>query len=542
MVNITGGEAIVKSLMAQGVDTIFGLPGVQNDYFYNAIYDEGDKIRVIHPRHEQGTAYMALGYALSSDKIGVYSVVPGPGFLNTTAALSTAYATNAKVLCLTGEIPSAHIGQGIGLLHEIPDQLGIIKLLTKWAARINSPAEAPELIIQAFQQLHSGRPRPVGLECPMDVLAMKANVDLTPVELETYSPPVNIDAVKAAAKILGQAKQALIFVGSGASHAAEEVKQLAEALQAPVIAGRTGHGILSSRHYLSHTYPVGHHLWAQADVVIIIGSRAQRPLMNWGVDDDLKLVRIDIDPEAHKHHTQPNVSLVADSKEAVQMLLPALEKYNSVRASRKDELLSLKAKIGQRFAHLEPQLSFLKAMREALPEDGIYVDEITQLGFASYLAMPIYKPKTYISSGYQGTLGYGFPTALGVKIAHPDKPVLSIAGDGGFMYNVQELATAVQNQIGLVTLVFNDGAFGNVLRMQKELYDNRIIASQLHNPDFVKLAENFGAQGLRAKTPQALRQAIEKGFEEKGPTLIEIPVEEMPNPWPFIMLPKVRPV
>ena len=527
---LTGGEAITQSLIKLGVDTIFALPGLQNDYLFNALHASQDNIRVIHTRHEQGAAYMALGYALSLDKPGIYAVVPGPGFLNTTAALSTAYATNAKVLCLTGQIPSEAIGKNIGLLHEIPDQLGILQRLTKWAAQVERTEDAPRLLTEAFSQLLSNRPRPVGLEVPMDVLVRQAEVDLTIVEPNGATPKLDLDAIDKAAHLLGNAKNPMIFVGGGAMNAGEAVQELAEMLQAPVIPGRNGRGVLSNRHYLSMVMPEGYDFWGKADVVVGIGSRMSQPLSRWGLDDDLKVIRIDIDPGTHNTIAPPAVGIVADSREAVGELITALGKYNRKRPSRRDEMLAHKAAMAKKYAQLEPQLSFIKAIRQELPENGLFVDEMTQIGYVARFAMPIYNPRSYISTGYQGTLGYGFPTALGVKVAHPDKPVLSVSGDGGFMFNVQELATAVQHQISLVALVFNDGAFGNVRRMQKELYNSRFIASDLHNPDFVKLAESFGAQGLLAKTPSELRKAIRQGFAEKGPTLIEIPVGEMPNP------------
>lgn len=541
MSKVTGGEAIVKSLLTHEVNTLFALPGVQNDYLFNALYDAGDQIRVIHTRHEQGAAYMALGYALSTGKVGAYCVVPGVGLLNTTAALATAYSTNAKVLCLTGQIASTQIGRGFGMLHEIPDQLGILQSLTKWATRINSPAEAPALVAEAFRQLHTGRPRPVGLECPPDVLSAKTAVDLTPIQPELRRPPVDSDAIDQAAKLLGQAKNPLIFVGSGAIDAREEVLQLAEALQAPVISNRSAHGVVSSRHYLSLRMPAAHTLWAKADVVLAVGARMQQPLLSWGYDSDLKVIRIDIDPTEQQRIAPPTVSLVADSKDALQALMPAVAKYNKVRPSAKEDLEALKVEVDGRMAALEPQMTYIKIIRDELPDDGFFVEEMTQVGYISRFALPVYEPRTFITTGYQGTLGWGFATALGVKVAHPDKPVLSINGDGGFMFTVQELATAVQHQIGTVSLVFNDGAYGNVKRMQQQNYGNRVIASDLRNPDFVKMAEAFGAQGILAKTPDEVRQAIRQGFATKGPTVIEVPVGEMPSPWSVSFLPRVRP-
>lgn len=542
MAKLTGGEAIVKSLRAHGVTTVFGLPGVQNDYLYNALYDEGAAIQLIHTRHEQGAAYMALGYALSTGRVGVYNVVPGPGLLNTTAALSTAYATNAPVLCLTGQIASISIGRGFGLLHEIPDQLGVLRSLTKWAMRINAPAEAPGLVAEAFHQLYTGRPRPVGLEVPPDVLAATAEVDLTLITPPLRHPPVDLDLIERAARLLSQAKQPLIFVGEGAADAADEVRRIAEAIQAPVVSSPSGHGILSSKHYLSLRMPEAHVLWSRADVVLAIGTRLHAPLMNWGFDDDLKIIRIDIDPLEHTRITPPHIGIIARSQDALPPLVEALERHAPTRASRRDELDSLRAEVAGRYSYLEPQLSWLSAIRRELPEDGFFVEEMTQVGYISRFALPVYQPRTFVSTGYQGTLGWGFATALGVKVANPDRAVLSVTGDGGFMFTVQELATAVQHRIATVTIVFNDNAFGNVRRIQKERYNNRVIASDLVNPDFVKLAEAFGAQGLRAHTPDELRAALQQGFATTDvPTLIEAPVGEMPNPWPVTFLPKVRP-
>ena len=547
MAKLTGGEAIVKSLLAHGIDTLYALPGVQNDWFFNALYDENartdsdQKIRVIHTRHEQGAAYMALGAALATGQVAAYSVVPGVGLLNTTAALATAYSVNAKVLCLTGQILSTAINRGFGLLHEIPDQLGILQTLTKWAERINSPAEAPGLIAEAFRQMNTGRPRPVGLECAPDVLSAKGEVDLTVPVLPQFRPPVDLDAIENAAKLLAQAKNPLIFVGGGALEAGEAVRELAEALQAPVVAARNGHGILSSRHALSIHMPEAHTLWKQADVVLAIGSRLQVPLQNWGHDANLKLIRIDIDPTEHPRIVPPTVSLVADSQDALRALIPAVAKHNSVRASRLDEMEALKEETVGRMAYLEPQMSFLRTIRAELPDDGYFVEEMTQVGYISRMALPIYQPRTYVSCGYQGTLGWGFATALGVKVAQPERAVLSVTGDGGFMFTVQELATAVQHKIATVTLVFNDNAYGNVRRMQKENYGNRVIASDLRNPDFVKLAESFGAQGIRATTQAEVSAALRTGFATTDvPTIIEVPVGEMPSPWAMYFPPKTR--
>lgn len=541
MAKVTGGEAIVQSLIAHGVDTVFGLPGVQNDHLFNAFYDNRDQIRVIHSRHEQGAGYMALGYALSTGKVGVCSVVPGPGFLNASAALATAYSTNAKVLCLVGQIQSDSINKGYGLLHEIPNQLQILQTLTKWADRIETPADAPLLVSEAFRQLHSGRPRPVGLECAPDVLAMKTEVDLERVDYKLRHPLIDQDKLTEAVALLRKAEHPLIFVGLGAIDAAPAVQELAELLQAPVVSGRSGHGILSSRHPLSLRTTAGHQLWEKADVVLALGSRLTRPMTTWGTDEQMKIIRVDIDPEEHYRVQKPAVGFVARCEEVVPQLVNALKAAGVSRPARTEEMEDIKAEIDARAAAVEPQVSFLKAMRAVLPDDGYFVDDLTQVGYVSRTEFPIYHPRTFISPGYQGTLGWSYATALGVKVAHPDKAVLSISGDGGFMFNVQELSTAVKHRINLVHVIFSDGAYGNVQRMQKRDYGGRVIATDLENPDFVKLADAFGALGLRAHTPDELQTTIQQGFDADRPTLIEVPVGEMPAPWSLYFLPRNRP-
>jgi acetolactate synthase-1/2/3 large subunit len=540
MTRMTGGQAIVRSLKAYGVDTLFALPGVQLDHFFNALYDEGNSIRTIQPRHEQGAAYMAFGYALSSGKVGAFAVVPGPGLLNTTAALATAYGCYTPVLAITGQLPASAIGKGYGLLHELPDQQALIAGLTKWCCYMGHPSQVPDRVREAFKQLQSGVIRPVEIEMAMDTLGVTTEVKLLDPVNGYQSPQPDGDAVEAAAKLLGKATNPLIVCGGGAVDAGSELLEVAEALQAPVISHRMGRGIVSDRHYLSQTLPVGYKLWPDVDVVLVVGSRAQQQLQVWGKDDALQVVRIDIDPSQMVRFGRPDVGIVADAGEALASLIPALAKHNKKRASRQDELNGLKAStLAELRSMLSPQAEYIAALRDALPEDGIYVDELTQIGYVSRALFPVYRPRSYLSSGYQGTLGSGFPTALGAKVANPEKPVLSINGDGGFMFNVQELATAVQHGIDVVTVVFNDGAFGNVKRMQEDDYDGRVIASELRNPDFIRLAESFGVHAARAGTPQALRGELESAFGRKGASLIEVPMGKVPDPW-GVSLPRAK--
>lgn len=536
----TGGEALVEGLLAYGIDTIFGLPGVQNDYFYTAAYDARDRMRVIHTRHEQGAAYMALGYALASGRTGVYVVVPGPGFLNTTAALSTAYATNAQVLCLTGQIRTDQIGRGYGMLHEIPDQLGIMRSLTKQARRIQDPSEVPAILAEVLSAMHSDRPRPVGLEVPLDVLSGKAEIAEDAIPLDLRRPEVDPAAIEEAAMLLSNARKPLILVGGGAMDAGEEVQALAETLQAPVIASASGRGVLTSRHPFSHTYGAGPRLWEQADAAVAIGTRLSTPLMQWGKPDLMRLVRIDIDSQELGRFAPADVSILADCRDALRALLAALGRRNTERPSRRVEMLALHDEMESIYESIQPQMSFVRAIRNALPDNGIYVEEITQIGYVSRITMPVYQPRTYLSANYQGTLGWGFATALGAKIAAPDRPVISVTGDGGFLFAATELATAVKHRINTVTVIFNDDAYGNVRRMQKERYGGRIIASELLNPDFVAFAESFGARGIRVGSPQALQDTLSDSLNSDLPVLIEVPVGEMPAPWTRMAAPSAQ--
>jgi len=537
----TTATIVIERLIAHGIDTLYCLPGVQNDAFFDALFAESNRLRAIHTRHEQGAAYLALGAAMATGKPAAYCVVPGPGFLNTTAALSQAYGNNAPVLAISGQVPLAYVNRDSGFLHDIPDQLGIAQRLTKWSARISAPHEAATATDEAFRQMLAGRRRPAALECPLDVWGRAARLTLPRLPDPLPVPAPDDDAIAAAAKALGEAARPLIIVGGGALDASQEVTALAEMLAAPVIAYRMGHGVVDARHALSLPFPAGHKLWGEADVVIGIGTRLHSQYTGWGVDDTLKLIRVEIDPQEMVRHGRPSIALLGDAAAVVRRLLDQVPAHNRKRGEFKDRIAALKAETHLAFSKLQPQLAYLEAIRAELPENGIFVDEFTQVGYVSRLAYPVYQPRTYLTLGYQGALGMGFPTALGAKTARPDLPVVSVNGDGGFMFNVQELATAVQFRIGVVSIVFNDNAFGNVRRMQKDLYGGRLIASDLVNPDFVRLAESFGAVGLRATSPAELRQQLRRGLKEPGPVVIEVPIGETPAPWDFIQLPRLRP-
>ncbi|MBI3978097.1 MAG: thiamine pyrophosphate-binding protein [Chloroflexi bacterium] len=531
MTRMTGGQALVQSLKQEGVETIFVLPGVQLDWAFDALYDERDAIRVINTRHEQGAAYMADGYARSSGRVGAYMVVPGPGLLNTTAALSTAFACSSQVLALSGQIQSDLIGAKRGALHEIDDQLGLIRHLTKWAACGMSPAEVPGLVHEAFRQLRTPRTRPVELEVPPDVLQKVEEVELglpLPVERSAGDP----DLVEQAAQVLGRAERPLILSGGGvlAGGAWEELRRLAELLEAPVLMSGNGRGAISDRHHLAHLQIAAPRYLRTADAVLAVGTRmALMGTQSIEVGPDRPLIRIDADPEQVDLPTRPTIGIIADARAALAALADRVERHNRKRASRRDELLAMKGAVAEMVNEIQPQAQYGQVLRSVLPDDAIVVTGLTQVAYWCTVGLPVYEPRSYLTSGYQGTLGFSFPTALGAKVANPSRKVISLNGDGGFLYNVQELATAARHGIDVIAVVFPDGAFGNVKRIQETQFRGRVLGSDLRNPDFMKLAEAFGVRGIRAEGPGGLRSAVREALTVDGPVLVEIPVGPMPS-------------
>ena len=534
MVRMTGGEAIVDGLLRHGIDTIFGLPGVQVYGLFDALARNKNRIRLINARHEQTTAYMALGYAYATGKPAVYTVVPGPGVMNTTAALVTAWGLNAPVLCLTGQVPSFMIGKARGQLHEMPDQLATLRSMLKWADRIEHPTQAPYLVARAFQEMLSGRRGPVSLEMPWD--QFPATAEITPQEPLPLQPvPVpDPEKITALAEMIAAAKAPMLWVGSGAQHSSVEIKTLAEKIGAPVLSYRTGRGIVDDRHPLALTVAGGLELWPTTDLLIGFGTRLDTPMGRWPAQPPgLKVARIDIDP-VEMRRLKVDVGIVADAAEAAA-------KLTAVVKPRKDKayaasIAAAKVKAVEAIQVLQPQMSYLNVIREVLPENGILCDEMTQTGYVSWLGFPFYEPRTLVTSGFSGTLGAGFPMALGVKVAHPDRPVVALTGDGGFLFGGAELATAVQHGINLVTILFNNSAYGNVMRDQKKIYQGRDSGSALRNPDFQMFAKSFGVQSWRVTDPAGLKVALKEALAANAPALIEVitDISQETEPWRFL--------
>ncbi|MEO6041684.1 MAG: thiamine pyrophosphate-dependent enzyme [Croceibacterium sp.] len=537
----SGAAVLVEGLERWGMDTFFGLPGVHLDSLFDALYGVQDRMRIIHSRHEQGAAYMAFGSAMATGKPSAFAVVPGPGFLNATAAMSTAYACNAPVLCIIGTVVKPLLDRGYGALHELPDQSGMVQRLTKWSARVEKASDMTAMVDEAFYHMLSGRPRPVALEIAPEVFAERGMWPDYGFKPEITAGPIDPAELARAVELVRGARSPMIVVGGGAQHAGAEVRALAERIGAPVVSRQMGRGILPDDHPLSIRAGAANALWAKADVVIGIGTRLGQ-LREWGHDDALKVIRIDADPDELYRVAVPAVGLVTDSAVGAAALVEALNGYNGAPA---DPLPIAEAETEFDAAierDVPLQKAYMDVIREMLPADGVLVDEITQVGHAAKLTSNFQRPRSLITSGYQGTLGYGYATALGAQAGAKDRVVISINGDGGLLYTIGEMATAVQHGIPLVAIVFNDNCFGNVQVIQKRWYGDRVIATDLHNPDFVKLADSFGLLALRTDSPYGLREALRTAIDSRRPTLIEVPIakEAMGWVWDLIIPKKVR--
>ena len=337
---------------------------------------------------------------------------------------------------------------------------------------------------------------------------------------------------------LRAATNPLIWVGTGAQDASPAVRRLADLLQAPVSTRRMGHGVMDETDVLFAPMGLAHRMWADVDLVLGIGSRIEFPLLQWGTTG-LDLIQINTDADELDRHGIGALGIHGDAAEVVPLLLERLAGLQ--RPDRRPALGAQRAAFYNDIAHLEPQLSYLAAISDALPADAILVEDATQMTFVAHFAYQFRHPRTYLSTGFAGTLGAGVAAGIGAKAGAPDRVVVTISGDGGFLFTATELASAVQHHIRAITVVFNDNAYGNVRRIQQERFGaERTIASTLVNPDIVAFAESFGCLGLRAHDPHELGDALRTAMAHDGPVVIEVPVGEVPSPWPFIVMPRVR--
>ena len=535
MAKMTGGEAFAKSLYREGVRVIFGLPGVQLYGLLDGLAKEPG-IRFINTRHEQATTYMADGYARAGGDIGTALVVPGPGLQNASAGIGTAYSASSPVLVLAGQVERDLIGVERGMLHEIKGQMDTIKPVTKHQRLVLEAEDIPEAVHEAMEQLKTGRPRPVEIEIPPETLYDVADIELLE-EGKYERPGGNPESIKNGADLIASADNPLFWAGGGviSAEASSELTAIAEFLQAPVITTGEGRGAISDRSHLSiGSFRFKNDTFFENriddhDLIIAVGTRMAYPEFLKGQ----KVLQIDIDEEEIGRNYTNTEGILGDAKKSLGSLLEALQTRMEARDSRREELSKIKEERFNPSTVIEPQNSYVEAIRRAMPDDGILISGMTQIGYYSRNKYEVYEPRTYLTSSYYGNLGFAYPTALGAKVARPDKPVVAVSGDGGFMFNVQELSTAVHHNINAIVVVFNDNAFGNVMRDQVNMFDGREYGAIVHNPDFMKLADAFGARGVRIEDgdPESLEKELSSSINIEAPTLIEVPVGEMPNPF-----------
>ena len=544
---LSGGETLAKSLAREGVEVVFGLPGIQIYGIVAGLRDEPG-IRMITPRHEQAATYMADGYARASGKPGVALVVPGVGIYNAASGLANAYARSSPVLLIAGQVPRAQIGRGLGAVHEVLDQMDVVRSVTKWRQRAVRPREIPYAVSEAFRQMRTGRPRPVIIEIPPDAGVEREEVVLrNPAPVSRIVP--NSEQLREAAAVIAQSRLPLIYAGGGVarSDAESALVNLAETTNIPVVTSTGGKGTIPDGHplcYGSCFSPRGerqemnqlYDVMASADLVIGIGARFS---LGNPAGEASTLVNVNIDDTELTRVQANTIPLHGDARATIEALLPHLKDADA--GNRSSPAMAVDA-ARRLIAHYDVQLQeplypFVEALREAIPEDAFVTWDVTQLGFYARTHWQVHHPKTYIDSGYQFNLGYAFPTALGAKVAQPDRPVVCIAGDGGFMFNASELATAVKYGINVVTVVLRNDSFGNVARDLDDVFSGS-YETDLHNPDFVKFAESFGAVGMRAASPMDIATLLPAALELQQPVIIDVPFSDMPIP----VAPQVAPL
>jgi len=533
MAKLSGGEALIKSLVREGVEVVFGLPGVQMYGIVAALRDE-PSIKFVVTRNETATTYMADGYARTTGKPGVALVVPGPGIYNAGGGLSTAFSRSSPVVLIAGQIPRETIGKNFGGLHEVNDQKEITNPVTKWQKQVLRPNEVPEGIHEAFRQAQSDRPSPVHFELPPETMVEREDVELLePAKIVRKMPEASV--IEQAAKEIAAARKPVIYAGGGIarSDAEAELVAFAEAHQIAVLTSAGGKGTMSERHELAlggSLGPTGQlkDYIEDADLVIGIGTRFS---MRNQAAGEARLIHVDADPEMIGHVHQNSLGVVGD----VKVTLPALSAAITAAGggswnSPADQVVQIQKNLANSEEELnQPQEDYIRNLQEGAPDDAIMIFGMTQLGYYSRPRWITENPKSYIDSGYSGNLGFAFPTALGAKVGNPDKPVICISGDGGFMYNSSEISTAVKYGINLVTVIYNDGHYGNVARDLDDDFGGA-YETDFVNPDFVKLAEAYGAVGIRADGPLDVKNVLPKALAMNKPVFIDVPVSRVPRP------------
>jgi thiamine pyrophosphate-dependent acetolactate synthase large subunit-like protein len=526
-----GGHAVIATLEANGVDTVFGIPGVHTLEIYDALY--ASRIRHILARHEQGAGFMADGYARASGKPGVAIIITGPGLTNVSTPVGQAYTDSSPVLIISAEVERENAGRMRGNLHDMNDQLGLMRHLTKWNTQVNDVADIPAAINDAMRQMQSGRPRPTHVQIPIDVLAESADVEITACPEGIRRRPSQ-ESIDAAARLIQSANRVVIYAGGGAVESGVDgvLSELAESLDAPVITSTPGKGAIPEDHPLS--FGTTFYGWTDAlgdildgsDVGVIIGSKlGAMSTSNWTLPLPKRLIHIDIDSAELGRNYPVEVKVHGDARLGVEMLLDAIRADGETAASGRwprAELTRLRQQAQHQAAPSATYKAYIDALRDALPRNGIITHDMTSLSYMCHRSFPAYASRTYFSPHGYGTLGFSMPVAIGAKLARPEREVVAVVGDGGYQFTMEELAVAIQHEVTLPIVIFNDSTYTAVKRgMDKS---QRYVGVDLVNPDYVKLADAYGIPGVRANDADELAAAIREAQRRSGPTIIDTPI------------------
>jgi len=532
MPHLTGAQAVLATLRVYGVDTIFGIPGVHTLPLYETMRNEPG-VRHVLARHEQGAGFMAEGYARASGKTGVVFTITGPGVTNVATPVGSAYADSIPLLVISTSLPRAAQGRQRGELHELKNQLGVMQSLAGWTRAVEFVEEIPTALVDAFRALRSGRPRAAYLQIPLDLLQNEADMEI-PTSAAVVPVRPTEKAIAATVDLLREAQRPLIIAGAGvtAAGANRQLARLAELLNAPVLLGPKSHDVLPHDHPLAisttgYGYsPALNALTNNSDAVLVVGSKlGGRRTGDGRLFLPPTLAQIDIDPAEIGRNYPAAVSVVADARLALDALLAAMHDLPHDRPSRSDEITATREAMRKHTQRIFGEsITLLDGLREGLPREGVVVADMTMLGYASAVYFPMYEPRTYIHPTEFCTIGCALPTALGAKVGAPERPVVALCGDGGILLNVGELASAVQEKIDIVVIVFNDATYTAVKSGQSTHFNRHYIATDLVAPDYVALARAFGAEGVRAANAAELRDAVSAAIHRGGTTLIEVPL------------------
>ncbi len=522
---LTCGEALMHLLEDYGVDTVFGIPGEHTLELYRGI--ETSNVRHVLVRNEQGAGFMADGYARASGKPGVCTLITGPGVTNAATPLAQAYADSVPVLLISSANRTESLGKGWGCLHEITDQRAMTAPLTAFSAMVQTPEDIPELIAQAFTVFRSHRPRPVHISIPIDLLGQPVRGGwkaLTP-PIKPVASPV---AIEQAANLLSQAKRPVLMVGGGAQDAGSCVTEVAECLDAAVISSNAGKGVVPESHPLSLgggiiTRAVREYL-ETADVILSVGCElSETDSFEDYLTINAKLIKIDIDPARFNDLYPADVSVLGDAGPSVEALLGALQTRRLIPDKNTSASLKLiKEQQNSAFTDVEQQhKKLLLKLRQVLPDESIMMGDIAQLVYTGSAVMPTELPRTWFYPAGLGTLGCALPGAIGAKIAMPDRPVIALVGDGGFQFTIQELATAVEEELPIPIILWNNDA----LAMIRDGMTKRgipPIGVIPKNPDFIKIAEGYRCLAAQPESLDEFAGAVESALKANVPTVIEV--------------------